>query len=254
MCCIDLNIIKKAGLTESQAKAYLALIEHRDVTPAELAQYIGETRTNAYAIIDKLLQYGLISKKNAVNYGAKYNANHPSCLETLAENRRKALAKNEKQVKDNINSLIDYYYEHSEKPGTVTLQGLDGIKSVYNDTLKSENTVYLVRTMHDDRIIGTEFLYAYVRKRADKGIDTYGIYTKSPRSIPYLADAKKLKIVPSFMPPNAYTAPVEINIYDDKVAFISYGDTQMATIIQSPPVAEAMKQLLGLLAKNLPKS
>ena len=251
---MDLNIVKKAGLTDSQAKAYIALIEHSDVSPAELAEYIGETRTNAYAIIDKLLQYGLISKKEAVNYGARYNANHPSTLEALAENRRKALAKNEKQVKDNISSLIDYYYEHSEKPGTVTLQGLEGIKSVYNDTLKADDKIYLVRTLQDDRIIGTEFLYKYVRKRAEKGIKTCGIYPKGAGHIPYLADAKKLKIVPSYMPPNAYTAPVEINVYDDKVAFISYGDTQMATIIQSPPVAEAMKQLLELLAKSLPKS
>ena len=51
----------------------------------------------------------------------------------------------------------------------------------------------------------------------------------------------------TFLPENHYSAPVEIDVYGNKVAFISYGDTQMATIIDSPPIAESLRQLCQLL-------
>lgn len=51
-----------------------------------------------------------------------------------------------------------------------------------------------------------------------------------------------------------YTAPVEIDVYGNKVAFISFGETQMATIIDSPPVADAMRQLLRLVIQPSSRS
>ena len=95
---MDIEIIKKAGLTDSQAKAYIALIEHAGLSAAELAEHINESRTNTYAIIDKLFKYGLIRKKDDVKYGAKYTANHPAALEELAERRRKVYVQNEKII------------------------------------------------------------------------------------------------------------------------------------------------------------
>ena len=52
------------------------------------------------------------------------------------------------------------------------------------------------------------------------------------------------------MPESAYTAPVEVDIYGHKVAFIAFGDTQMATIIDSPLIAEAMRQLHAMLQES----
>ena len=46
----ETTILRKAGLTESQAKGYLALIEHGALSPAELAEKTGENRTNGYMI------------------------------------------------------------------------------------------------------------------------------------------------------------------------------------------------------------
>lgn len=249
---MDTEIFKKAGLTESQAKGYIALIEHGKLTAQELAIKTGEKRTNAYAIADKLVLFGLATKSTDER-AAKYSANHPSALEALAEKRRKILVQNEKQVKNSIGSLIDFFYQNTEMPGTRTLQGIDGIKAVYEDTLKSNNDIYLVRTTADDLTISTDYLYSYVSQRAHKGIKTFGLYPQTNTPIPYLStrEYKKLLITPTFIPMDTYTAPVEINVYGDKVAFISFSETQMATIIQSPPIAQAMRQLLALLSRQL---
>ena len=49
------------------------------------------------------------------------------------------------------------------------------------------------------------------------------------------------------LPDNTYTAPVEIDVYGDKVALIAFGETQMATIITSPPIAESLRQVLRII-------
>jgi sugar-specific transcriptional regulator TrmB len=111
----DTAILRKAGLTESQAKGYLALIEHGTLSPTELADKTGESRTNGYMICDKLEKLGLAAKKEGKK--ALYSPTHPSALEALAERRRKAVQRNEQEVKQNVGTLIDYFYRFNSTPG-----------------------------------------------------------------------------------------------------------------------------------------
>ena len=248
---MDITILRKAGLTESQAKGYLALIEHGSLSPIKLATYTGETRTNAYAIADKLVTLGLATKKD--DKPVAYTANHPSSLETLAERRRKVIIANERAVKDNISPLIDMFYAATEMPGTEVFQGIDGIKSVYNDTLKTKSDIYLLRTTADTVDLGESYLNSYRTKRAQLSIHTYALTPDTQLGRQYATDGtdEAMLFHRTFMRDGTYTAPVEIDVYGNKVALIAFGDTQMATVITSPPIAEAMRQLLRLLADQL---
>lgn len=151
-----LATIRKAGLTESQAHSYLALIEHGQLTPAELAEKTGESRTNGYMICEKLASLGLATKKD--DRKVVYRPTHPSALESLAERRRKVLVRNEQEVKRSLSPLLDMFYAVSETPGTRTLQGVEGIKEVYADTLRTKSDIYLVRTTADTPDLGIDFL------------------------------------------------------------------------------------------------
>ena len=244
---MDTTILRKAGLTESQAKGYLALIEHGDLSPADLADKTGESRTNGYMICEKLESLGLATKKDGQK--ATYAAAHPSALEALAEKRRKVLMRNEQEVKAGLSPLIDMFFAHTEMPGTVVYQGIDGIKQVYSDTLKVTQDIYLIRTVADTPDLGLEYLNNYRAKRAAKGIHTYALTpdTEIGRHYATSGEDEKMLFHRTFFPDNSYDAPVEIDIYGHKVAFIAYGETQMATVLTSPPIAAAMQQLHTML-------
>ena len=250
----DTTILRKAGLTESQAKGYLALIEHGALTPAELAEKTGEARTNGYMICEKLESLGLATKKDGKK--AVYTPNHPSALETLAEKRRKVIQKAEQDVKNNINPLIDMFYAASELPGARTLNGIEGIKEIYLDTLRVKQDIYLLRTTSDEVDLGVEYLNTYRRERAKLGINTYGLTPSTKSAIERLDgdEDKRMLFHRTLLPPNSYTAPVEIDIYGSKSAFISFGDTQMAIVVDSPPMAEAMRQIMQLLIVQFEKA
>ena len=56
------------------------------------------------------------------------------------------------------------------------------------------------------------------------------------------------------MPKEDYDAPAEIWAYGDKVAFCTYGETQISTIITSPAIAEAVRQILKIMMNFYKKS
>lgn len=244
----NVTTIRKAGLSDSQAKGYLAFIEHGTLTPAAVAGLTGESRTNGYMLCEKLEQFGLIVKKEGTKLA--YMPAHPSALETLAEKRRKVMTRNEQAVKQNLSPLIDLFYASTEMPGTRTLQGIDGIKEVYKDTLRTAQDLYLLRSIHDTPVLGIEFFDTYKAKRAAKGIRTFALTPDSAEVTRNQASDKALLIERTVLPKDYYTGAVEIDVYGNKVALISFGDTQMATIIDSPPIAEAMRQIMQLLIRQ----
>ena len=141
------EILKKVGLTDSQARVYYCLLQDGTMSPPELAEKTGLSRENCYAIANRLTELGIIEHTD--DKKANYRVLNPSALEVLAEKRRKIMAKNEKFVKDNLSSLMDIFYANNEMPGARTLEGPDGIKEVYLDILRVKKDVYFLRTEAD---------------------------------------------------------------------------------------------------------
>lgn len=247
-----MDILKKAGLSEAQASVYDCLLKNGAMTPAELAKNTGQSRENCYMIAKKLVELDLIEQTN--DKKSKYRVLNPTNLEILAEKRRKIVAKNEKFVKDNLSSLLDIFYANNEMPGARTLEGIEGIKEVYRDNLRVKKDLYFLRT-RADRVLGHDdidsFIHHYRDQRPLLGIHTYGLTPVDKYAIDNFKNGRDdaINFHRIWMPEEDYTAPVEIQAYGDKVALIAFGDTQMATIITSPIIAEAMRQVLKMLMK-----
>lgn len=248
----EVDILKKAGLNEAQAAVYGTLLKNGTMSPVELAGLTGQSRENCYAVAKKLTELGLVEQTD--DKKAKYRVLNPGALEILVEKRRKVMARNEKFVKENISSLLDIFYANNEMPGARTLEGVEGIKEVFLDTLRVKKDVYFIRTVADKVLSGEEngnFLHNYRDQLPLLGIHTYGL-------TPYNHEAAKkvktgrdaaINFHRTWMPEGDYTAPVEIQAYGDKVTLIAFGETEMATIITSPVIAEAMRQILKIMMR-----
>lgn len=258
----NLEILKKAGLSDAQAEIYNALLINGAMTPAELAGTTSQSRENCYAIVKKLVDLELVEQTK--DKKVKYRVLNPSNLEILVEKRRKIMAKNEKAVKDNISSLLDVFYANNELPGSRTLEGVDGIEEMYMDMLRVKKDIYMLRTRAAYDIVGTDEDNGFLKKYREQ-LPILGIHTYALTSV-YSGAIKKHKTGRDdatlfhrvWMPEEDYTTPVSIHVYGDKVSFASYsGSAPMAVIITSPVVAESMRQILKLLMgfykKNFPQ-
>jgi hypothetical protein len=140
---------------------------------------------------------------------------------------------------------------------------LDGIKEAYRDALRVRKDVYLIRTVADVAIDDDDktksFLHEYREQLPVLGIHTYALTPDVPHARELVARGRdrEINFHRTFMPKDAYTAPVAVHVYGDKVAFIAFGETQMTTIITSPVIAEAIRQIHGMLTdfyqKNYPQ-
>ncbi len=247
----ELNVIKKSGLSESQAKVYLALLRNGELTPTKISEITKEKRENCYNIAKRLTELDLIEKTNKRKIS--YRVKNPTNLEILAENRRKIIQKNEQYVKNNMSALLNIFYANNYAPGSRTLEGIEGVKEAYKDALRVKKDVYLIRTVADKQL-GEDvdmdsFLHKYREELPKLGIHTYALTPDSKGARENLRSGrdKEVNFHRTFMPKDAYTAPVAVHIYGNKVAFIQFGEAPMTSIIESPPIAEAMMQIHSIL-------
>ncbi len=243
---MDTNLLTSIGLTTAQAKAYIALMQNGPTAPPALADKIGETRTNAYKILDKLVTLKLARKEE---HGKKirYRVENPVALESLARQSRDAALTQERRVKDALPSLLNFFHTYSEQPGVRFYQGKDGIRQIFEDMLRTRQTIYLLRSPSDVRFYDALFFENFRRKRAELGICTHALTPNVASAIHNEDVDKRNNFMRTWLPANTYTANVEWDIYGDKVALISYGEEAMGMIIESPQIAESFRQVFQMM-------
>lgn len=240
-------ILRKAGLTESQAKGYLALIEHGALTPVELAEKTGENRTNGYMICEKLEKLGLATKKEAKK--ALYTPSHPSALEVLAEKRRKIVQRDEKMIKDNLGEIVEHYYRFQSTPGVEVGYGEEGVEKIRARTLAKQKELLFVRSSADSRY-NQEKLADFIKNRVKLGISAQSIAPAEHSTTTSHEQLDEWLLDRTLLPPGLYSAPVEIDVFGDTVAFIDFQNGSMSTLITSATIAEAMRQLFFLAKRS----
>lgn len=247
---MNIELLTQIGLTKSQAKAYIALIKFGSLPAPQLAEKIGETRTNSYMVLDRLVDMGLIEKDES---GKKllYRPTNPTALERLIEQKRKDVMSTEKQVRDSMPQLLNYFYTYQHQPGVRFFQGKEGITKMYEDQRRTAQEIYFIRSDADFNVLGKD-LYTHMEQRAKLGIRAHGIEPAEQDNIQYGQenDSRMLRDM-TWAPRDAFTAPVNLYVYGNKTALISYGEEVIGTIIESPQIAEAMKQIFALVQSGV---
>ena len=244
---MDTSILTEIGLTPAQAKAYLTLTQNGPTAPPILAEKIGETRSNTYKVLDKLVELGL-ARKIEHDKKVRYRVENPSALETLSRQKRDAALAHERKVKDALPALMNFFYTYSEQPGVRFYQGQDGIRQIFEDMLRTRQTIYLLRTPSDVKFYDESFFERFRRKRAELGIETIALTPNVASAVHNVDVDKANRFSRTWLPAGAYDANVEWDVYGDKVALISYGDEAIGMIIESPQIAESFRQVFGLIA------
>lgn len=249
---MNIEVLKQTGLSELQAKIYLHLVKYGQQTPSEIARKINEKRTTVYSALDKLIKLGIITQKNKGKISA-FVPNHPSALESLAEKRLRNVARQVRNLEGSLPSLINYYNEHQNEPGVTTFYGVEGIKIIWNKILLTKETYYFVRSRHDSSA-DKKALEEFKKARAKAKIKSEDI---TPAEFTHNTN-KKMKndfmLTRTLLPPGEYDSPVEIDIFGNNIAFINYEKDGMSTLIESPEIAEAMRQFFLFAKKYIRKA
>lgn len=243
---MDTEILQGIGLTEAQAKTYLRLLEVGEIPPPELAKDLGETRTNMYSILEQLQAKSLAIR---VDEGKKirYRPAHPVNLESFVERRRNVILNWEYKLTSILPGMVKNYFATTEQPEVRFFQGREALERVYEDIIETRQDFKLIMTPIEHDFMGEKFMNDFVKTRVKKKIWVEALTPNTPEANHRKDRDKKILLRRTFYNPEAFDVPVEINIYGDKVAYLSFGNEVFGTIIHSPQIAKGMAELFNMI-------
>ena len=242
--------LSAAGLNVVEAKCYRALLSKKEWKPAELAEFVQETRTNCYKILDNLVELGL-AKRYDKNKKFHYSATNPTVLLQLASALREQRQQAEKELEAQTNALLIDYLRVQEQPGVRYLQGPDEIGTIYTEVASAKTKVSFIHTPAGIDYYGFKQLHNYRMLAATAGVKRVALTPDSKSAtIDYKTTDSSVNLERTWLKKDDYTAPVEWGTYDDKLYIISYGKEAMGMIIQSPQIADSFSQLFRLLQRG----
>lgn len=246
------DLLVQFGFSNIQAKVYLYLIRHGRSTPTEIANGIHEKRTTVYSAAERIEKLGIISKKTKGKIVA-FTPNHPAVLERIAERRLRIVAREAKNLENSLPSLINYYNEHQGSPGATTLYGQEGIQMIWDKVIATGAPYYFIRSRYDT-LANMESLEQFKLARVEAGIESDDITPSEYSNNSNKEMHDKYLLTRTLLPPYEYDSPVEIDIFGDNVAFINYTKNGMSTLIESPEIADAMRQFFLFAKKYIRKA
>jgi sugar-specific transcriptional regulator TrmB len=245
-----------AGLSDTEAKTYQALIEKPDWKPADLAQNVGETRTNCYKILDNLVAKGLAERFDKAKK-LHYRATNPTRLLELAREQREARETSEKELELHAKELLHDYVKVNEQPGVRFYQGKEEILNIYDAYESQAEDIFYIHTTAGTDYHGSSAMDKIRAKALKNQIKRHGLTPDTPKIAKDFDDwDKRVQLNRTWLKASDYTSPVAWGAFGDKLYIISYGTEAIGMIIESPQIAEAFKQVFRLVERgqrNLPE-
>lgn len=230
---IKLDALKNVGLTNTEAKIYLVLLELGPSLAGMVARRSGIHRRTVYDILDRLVEKGLVGymKKNNRNY---YETTQPVRLMELVKEK-------EDEITQVLPELELMHIQSKEKQETNFYKGVEGIRTIFEDQIKEgkELLIFGESNLAKDRL--KYYIPKYNKKRQEKKIKVKILFDESQRGkigeMP-LAEIRYLR---------AHISLSSTNVYGDKVAIILWSDNPLGILIKQKEIADSYRNYFKML-------
>ncbi len=239
------EILQELGLTNSEAKVYLALLENGPSLAGQISRKTGIHRRNIYDITERLIKKGLIGYI-VKNNRRLFEAANPERLKEILEQKQQAL-------NENLPELNLLYTKTKEKQETNFYKGTEGLKTVFQDQLEldddKDNKNSKNKNKKEILILGASSSASEILPFYFKWYDKDRVKNKIKARI---ISSDKLKNIPlseiRYLP-QKYANPLAINIYKNKVAIILWQKQPIAIVIKQQEIADSYKKYFELMWK-----
>lgn len=244
---IRMNTFSAAGLSETEARCYEALLTKSDWKPSKLALVVNESRTNCYKILEKLESFGL-AKKLENTTTSRFRANNPARLIELAHQKRLEQEQAEKELQLSVQDLTSKYIKIHDQAGIQHYQGLDEITHIFDEIANATTDVLFVHTRSGDDYYGFKAMHNLRMRAVNNGVQRKALTPDTDiATSDYETFDPTVLLSRTWLRSEDYDAPVEWGTYDDKVYIINYGKEALGVTLQSKAIAKAFRELFAML-------
>lgn len=244
------EILREIGLSDHQVMAYTYLLKNGPTPPPKLARNLKLTRSNAYKVLDQLVEMGLVSRLD-VNKKLNYKAEDPIALASIAAEERNRVIALEQNVKEALKQFRNDYQKSSIDTEVQTYRGNVAVKAVYEHQAKLQQPIYFIKTRDDIPALGFETMDFIRRLPANSNTPRFGITPDSPEGALNPELDRRSNLTRTWIDAGSYTAPVEWTVAGEELIIVNFADKTSAIRIKNSVVADSFKQLWSALDGSL---
>jgi len=238
---MDTEILADIGLTNSEIKVYIALLELGASTAGPILDKTGLHNSVVHMTLNKLIEKGLISfsKEGKRNIYQPANPKHIiEYIEQKKENFQKILPE-----------LLAKQGMSKEKPEVTTFRGKKGIRELLFELLDAGGKEHhTIGSPKESVMLGDAFWIDYHKQRSKKGINAKLLFNESLRKwkkkVGYYSNAQTKYYEKGFEPLN------ETIIRNNKVAIIIWTEKPIGILIQNNEAANSYEKYFQFLWKK----
>lgn len=239
-----LEELKKLGLSEKEAKVYLASLELGPESVLKISQRAKIARPTAYVQIESLIGRGLMSsfEKGKKRY---FCAESPERLISLISVKEREIKDQRSGAMALLPQLQNIFNLSAEKPRVKFYEEKGGLLSIQEDFLKTKEkniqAIYNIDLL--EKVFTKEERENYTLRRQKKGIQVHSIYTTNKGQVLAPKDEFAER---RYIAPDKFPITSDITIYGDKVAIASLQGKLVGVIIESHEIVQTLKSIFYL--------
>ena len=236
------NELQKIGLSEKEAKVYLAALELGQSPVQKIAAKAKVNRATTYVILEGLMKKGIIT---TFEQGKKryFVAEAPQSLKNIIGQQQQELNQKENLLGSLLPELNSVYNALPNKPVVRFYEGKEGLKSMRNEFLQMRSKeACLIYSPHAvNGIFTDEEIQEHRERRIKAGIKTRAIYCdkRSDKLQVHLSDIRRV-------PETHFPFTSDVTIWEDKVMVASLKGSVSGVIIQSQAISDTFRSIFNL--------
>lgn len=234
----------KIGLTNEEAKVYLACLEINGGPVSVIAKKAGVQRVSCYHTLGNLLYKRLLSQ---------YNRNGVKCFAPEPPEQLLKLAEEQINItKSLLPELLSLASTSAFKPKIRFYEGRDGVEKVFFESLLAKGEILGYTNLKNVTSFFPKFFESYTHTKLQKQIKTRYLSPTTVESVhvlrPFLPkqyDQNLLEIL--LVNKDQFLFENEVLIFNNSVGIVSLNtDELLGLIVESPTFARTMKAVFDL--------
>lgn len=244
---MDTAILKEIGLTESEIKVYLALLETGSAKKGIIVKVAGIASSKIYEVMDKLIEKGLASYvlKGNVRY---FNAAPASRIRDYLKEKEEKLKAQDEKLGKILPELLMMQKAMEKKADAEVYRGWKGMQAVYNnliESLKKGEDYYIFGASKgaDEKKVRA-FYTQFNRKVLQKGLKAHIIFNEEARNnIPNAEKTGKVRYI-------SFNTPSETLIYGNKTAIVLLEKEPLVILLHGESIARSFRAYFDIMWKQ----
>lgn len=250
---MDTSLFAELGLNPKSAQVYETLLKSGPLPAQEVAKATKIKRPTVYVLLDELKEAGLVTERKVGRAGkvkkTVFAAQHPAGLRQLAEKRLESSESLVNRLERELPGFAAEFERTQSRPGIQVFEGKEGLKRVFQDIYgPGKDEVWGAVTIEKvDAVFPKTLAKILIPQRIKNKILAKSFIGDTPagRAV-HTKDAKQYR-QSILIDPEKYPLPAEIDVYDDKVAMLSFERGEfVGLLIQNEAFAKTVKSLLAL--------